>query len=130
MWLAISSGRRGGPTNGRFHHRLRNIFHRFHLTLAEVFALISDNASDTTSRNCARKGSLTNNSVLYRTPFDERDFSIRPQTLNIRLRSSLATSNRWSLLSNVSAYDRESDNSILYVCRQMTKSITLYMGAM
>ena len=48
------------------------------------------------------------------------------QTLNIRLRSMLATRNPWWVSSNVPAYDRESNNSLLYGCRQMSKPITLY----
>ena len=45
--------------------------------------------------------------MLYRVRFDDRDFSIQPQTLNICLKSSLATSSRWSLWSNMPACDRE-----------------------
>ena len=81
-----------------------------------------------TQRNIARCGSFTSKSVLYRTCLGIRAFSIQPQTLNNCLRSSFATSNRWSLWSSVPEYDRESDNSLLCDCGQTTKSITLYIG--
>ena len=45
--------------------------------------LISGEASDTALRNRARYGSLVMQSGLYRARFDERDFSVQHQTLNI-----------------------------------------------
>ena len=99
-----------------------------HLSLAVVLVFISEMESDPAARNIARYGSFTSKSVLYRKCLGIRAFSIQPQTLNNCLRSSFATSNRWSLWSSVPEYDRESVNSLLCVCRQITKSITLYIG--
>ena len=99
-----------------------------HLSLAVVFVFTSEIESDTAARNIARCGSFTSKSALYRTCLGIRAFSIQPQTLNNCLRSSFATSNRWSLWSSVPEYDRESDNSLLCDCGQTTKSITLYIG--
>ena len=97
-----------------------------HISLAVVFVFTSEMESDTAARNIARCGSFTSKSVLYRMCLGIRAFSIQPQTLNNCLRSSFATSNRWSLWSSVPEYDRESDNSLLCDCGQTTKSITLY----
>ena len=72
-----------------------------HLSLAVVLVFTSEMESDTAARNIARYGSFTSKSVLYRRCLDIRAFSIQPQTLNICLRSSFATSNRWSLWSSV-----------------------------
>ena len=100
---------------------LRNCVTVSHRALAEVLVLISGNASDTALGNRARYGSPANKTILYWACFDDCDFSIHPKTLNICLSLSIAPSNRWSLSSNVPAYDCESVNSRLCVCRQMTK---------
>ena len=68
-----------------------------HLSLAAVFVFTSEMESDTAARNTVRCGSFTSKSVLYRTCLGNRAVSIQPQTLNNCLRSSFATSNRWSL---------------------------------
>ena len=83
-----------------------------HLSLAVVFVFTSEMESDTAARNIARYGSFTNESVLYQTCLCIRDFSIQPQTLNNCLRSSFATTNRWSLWSNVGSF--EVDRTITY----------------
>ena len=71
-----------------------------HLSLAVVLVFTSEMESDTAARNIARYGSFTSKSVLYQTCLGVRAFSIQPQTLNNCLRSSFATSNRWSLWSS------------------------------
>ena len=99
-----------------------------HHSLSIVLLFTSEMESDTAARNIARYGSFTSKSVLYRTCLGISAFSIQPQTLNTCLRSSFATSNRWSLWSSVPEYDRKSVNSLLCVCGQITKSLTLYIG--
>ena len=70
-----------------------------HLSLAVVLVFTSE--METAARNIDRYGSFTSKSVLYRTCLGIRAFAIQPQTLNNCLRSSFATSNRWSLWSSV-----------------------------
>ena len=98
-----------------------------HVSLAVVLVFTSEMESDTAARNIARYGSFTSKSVLYRTCFGIHAFPIQPRTLNNCLRSSFVTSNRWSLWSSVPEYVRDSVNSLLFVCGQITKSITLYI---